>query len=78
MFRKTIVAVVATAAIAAAALPTSASAHHIRWGWGLGGLGVGFAAGALYANSIAPVCRVYYQTRVNRWGRIYTVPVTYC
>ena len=81
MFRKTIVAIAATAAIAVATLPTSASAHkwgghHGGLGWGLGiGLGVGIAATALYANT----CRTFWETRYSfKRGVYYQVPVTYC
>ena len=81
MFRKTIVAIAATAAIAVAALPSTASAH--KWGgfgWGVGiGLGAGFAATALYATTITPVCRVVgYEQRINAYGRVRLIPVTSC
>ena len=78
MFRKTIVAIAATAAIAVASLPTSASAHRFgsHWGVGLGiGLGVGIAASTLYANT----CRTIWETRYSvRRGVYYQVPMTYC
>ena len=78
MFRKTIVAIAPTVAIAVASLPTSASAHKFGRGFGYGlgiGLGLGFVGTTLYANT----CRTVVDTRYNaRRGYWYEVPVTYC
>ena len=59
MLRKLILALVATAAIGAAAIPTSASAYwHGGWrggygGYGWGGVGAGVVAGALIGSALA-------------------------
>ena len=77
MFRKTIIAIAATAAVAVATLPSSASAHKFgpRWGFYGAAIGFGLAATALYANT----CRTVIETRYNaRRDYYYQVPVTYC
>jgi hypothetical protein len=52
MFRKTIIAVAATAAIGAASL-TPASAHHFGFGWGGVGLGLGLLGASIAASNYA-------------------------
>lgn len=77
MFRKTIVALAATAAIATVAIPTSASAHRFKGGYGFYGVGIGLGlvGAGLYANR----CRTVIETRYSRRGGYwYEVPVTYC
>jgi hypothetical protein len=55
MFRKTILAVAATAVIGAASL-TPASAHHFHgFGWGGIGLGIGLLGASIAASNYATV-----------------------
>ena len=75
MFRKTIIAVAATAALAAA-LPTSASAHKWKghfWGGvgvgvGIGMLGAGYAA-SCYRYELVPTRYGWREVLVNVCGR---------
>ena len=77
MFRKTIVALAATAAIAAVALPSSASAK--KWGHKHGWYGAGIALGFVGAGLYASRCHTVIETRYSRRGGYwYEVPVTYC
>ena len=83
MFRKTILAVAATAVIAAASLtPASAHEHH-GFGWG----GVGFGLGLLGASIAASTYAPYYYNQgscwqprqiVTRHGYLRTIMVNVC
>ena len=80
MFRKTILAVAATAIIGVASL-TPASAHGHGFGWG--GVGVGFGLGLLgasiAASSYYPVQSCYqYQTFVTPRGYLRRTLVNVC
>ena len=79
MFRKTILAVAATAVIVGASLsPASAHEHHFGWGgfgFGLGLLGASIAA----SNYYAPAYDSCYQYRqVVRHGYVRTILVNVC
>jgi hypothetical protein len=73
MIRKTIIAIAATSAVAAVALPTAASAHgwHHRHGGGWGGIYIGLGD-TTYASCYG------YEWRQNRRGQWYQVLVRYC
>jgi hypothetical protein len=82
MFRKTIIAVAATAVIGVASL-TPASAHGFHgWGWGWGGVGLGIGLlGASIAaqNYYAPVNNCYqYQMVQTPHGYYKRVLVNVC
>ena len=62
MFRKTILAVAATAVIGVASL-TPASAHGYGFGWG----GVGFGLGLLGASIAASTYAPYYYNQGSCW-----------
>ena len=70
MFRKLVLALVASATLGAAALaPTSASAwhHHHRhghWGWGAAAFGAGLATSAIISGAYAAPGGCYM---VKRW-----------
>jgi hypothetical protein len=70
MIRKTIIAIAATAAVAAAALPTAASAKHWHRGYGWGGVYIGVV-------DVGYSC-YGYEWRQNRRGQWYQVLVRYC
>jgi hypothetical protein len=80
MFRKTVIAVAATAVIAAASLtPASAHGHH---GFGFGGIGfgLGLLGASIAASTYAPSydsCWRYRQI-VTRYGYVRNVMVNVC
>jgi hypothetical protein len=74
MIRKSIIAIAATSAVAAVALPTAASAHgwhHRHGGGGWGGIYIGIGE-PTYASCYG------YEWRQNRRGQWYQVLVRYC
>jgi hypothetical protein len=81
MFRKTVLAVAATAVIAVASL-TPASAHGFHHGFGFGGfgLGLGLLGASIAASTYAPAYDSCWQPRqiVTRHGYIRTVMVNVC
>ena len=82
MFRKTILAIAATAVIGVASL-TPASAHGHGFGWGWGGFGVGLGLG-LIGSSIATSNYVVdhgcyqYRTVLTRYGYYKNIVVNVC
>ena len=79
MFRKTILAVAATALIGVASL-TPASAHGHGFGWGGLGFGLGLVGASIAAqNYNAPVDSCYqYLTVLTRHGNYRNVLVNVC
>jgi hypothetical protein len=80
MFRKTLIAVAATAVIGVASL-TPASAHHFGWGWGgVGfGLGLGMLGASIAAQNYVPVDNcLQYQMVPTRYGYYKRVLVNVC
>jgi hypothetical protein len=79
MFRKTILAVAATAVIGAASL-TPASAHPHGFGWGGLGFGLGLVGASIAAqNYYAPVDSCYqYRTVLTRHGTYRNILVNVC
>jgi hypothetical protein len=80
MFRRTILAVAATAVIGVASL-TPASAHGMHgWGWGGVGFGLGLIGASIAAqNYYAPVDSCYqYQTVLTPRGYYKRVLVNVC
>ena len=81
MFRKTILAVAATAVVAVASLtPASAHEHH---GFGWGGFGFGVGVGLLGATIAASTYADYqscwrYRTVLTPRGYYKTIPVNVC
>jgi hypothetical protein len=81
MFRKTIIAVAATAAIGAASL-TPASAHHFGFGWGGIGLGIGLLGASIAASNYATYPAYdscwQYQLVPTRHGYLHRALVNVC
>ena len=79
MFRKTILAVAATALIGVASL-TPASAHGHGFGWGGLGFGLGLVGASIAAqNYYAPVDSCYqYRTVLTRHGTYRNILVNVC
>jgi hypothetical protein len=80
MFRKTVIAVAATAVIAAASLtPASAHEHH-GFGFGALGFGLGMLGASIAASTYAPAYDSCWQPRqiVTRHGYLRTVMVNVC
>jgi len=79
MFRKSILAVAATAVIGAASL-TPASAHPHGFGWGGLGFGLGLVGASIAAqNYYAPVDSCYqYRTVLTRHGTYRNILVNVC
>ena len=81
MFRKTILAVAATAVIAAASL-TPASAHHFGFGWGGVGLGIGLLGASIAASNYATYPAYdscwQYQPVPTRHGYLHRAWVNVC
>ena len=80
MFRKTVLAVAATAVIAVASLtPASAHEHH-GFGFGAVGFGLGLVGASIAAqNYYAPVDSCYqYRTVLTRHGNYRNVLVNVC
>jgi hypothetical protein len=80
MFRKTVLAVAATAVIAVASLtPASAHEHH---GFGFGGLGfgLGLLGASIAASTYAPAYDSCWQPRqiMTRHGYLRTIMVNVC
>jgi len=80
MFRKTILAVAATAVIAVASLtPASAHEHH-GFGWGGIGFGLGVLGASIAASNYYSDYRScwQYRTVLTRNGYYKTIPVNVC
>ena len=79
MFRKTVLAVAATAVIAAASL-TPASAHGWHHGFGGFGFGLGLLGASIAASTYAPAYDSCWQYRqiVTRHGYVRNVLVNVC
>jgi hypothetical protein len=78
MFRKTVLAVAATAVIGVASL-TPASAHGHGWGWGGIGLGLGMIGASIAASNYYAAQSCYqYQTFVTPRGQLRRVLVNVC
>lgn len=79
MFRKTVLAIAATAAIGVASL-TPASAHPWHHGWGFGpvGFGLGVLGAAAIAHSYDYDSCWRYQYVMNRFGHYRRVLVNVC
>jgi hypothetical protein len=79
MFRKTIIAVAATAVIGAASL-TPASAHHFHgFGWGGIGLGIGLLGASIAASNYATYDSCWqYQMVPTRHGYLRRALVNVC
>ena len=68
MFRKTLIAVAATAVIGVASL-TPASAHHFGFGWGGVGLGIGLLGASIAASNYATYPAYRQLLAVPDWSR---------
>ena len=79
MFRKTILAVAATAVIVGASL-SPASAHEHHFGWGGFGFGLGLLGASIAASTYAPAYDSCYQYRqvVTRHGYVRNILVNVC
>jgi hypothetical protein len=79
MFRKTILAVAATAVIVGASL-SPASAHEHHFGWGGFGFGLGLLGASIAASTYAPAYDSCWQYRqvVTRHGYVRNILVNVC
>jgi hypothetical protein len=79
MFRKTILAVAATAVIVGATL-SPASAHEHHFGWGGFGFGLGLLGASIAASTYAPAYDSCWQYRqvVTRHGYVRNILVNVC
>ena len=80
MFRKTILAIAATAVIGVASLtPASAHGFHHGFGWGGVGFGLGLLGASIAASTYAPAYDSCWQYRqVVRHGYVRNILVNVC